>query len=325
MHKARSTSTRIRLGMLYGVLAVAAAAMVIHGLVNGPPAWAMGGALGLIVVLATAPIAMLLPGLGARGGGSRGMSAQMERAEQCLARIQEHSMLSDNAKRVLFRDREVQMLRDAIEDDIARGDYNAAITLCDEMANLFGYREEAEAFRSTIVQVRQEQYEHQVHAAIEKLEADLSQRNWSGVHQQAARIRRLYPDSHLVTGLDQRIHQAREEHKNELETQFLQEAQRGDVEAAMALLKQLDLYLGREEAGRLTQVAQQVIVRHRDNLGAQFRMAVNEHRWAEAAQLGEKIVSEFPNSKMADEVRSMIDVLRSRAGREVVVEEGLGA
>jgi hypothetical protein len=232
-----------------------------------------------------------------------------------VERIHEHSMLSDNAKRVLFREREMQLLRSAIEDDIARGDYNAAITLCEEMANLFGYREEAEAFRSRITQARQEQYEFEVQAAVDQFELSLGERNWASVHQQASRIRRLYPDSHIVDELDQRIQVARLEHKSELESRFLDAARREDVETAMGLLKQLDLYLGRDEAGRLTEVAEGVIMQHRENLGAAFRIAVNDHRWSEAAQLGATIIAEFPNTQMATEVRSMIEVLRTRAGQ----------
>ena len=70
---------------------------------------------------------------------------------------------------------------------------------------------------------------------------------------------------------------------------------------------------GVDHRERLAEVAQGVIVRHRENLGVQFKLAVNDHRWAEAARLGDTIISEFPNTQMAAEVRSMIDVLRTRA------------
>ena len=56
-----------------------------------------------------------------------------------------------------------------------------------------------------------------------------------------------------------------------------------------------------------------MVVRHRENLGVQFKLAVNDRRWAEAAGIGDVIIDEFPNTKMADEVRSMIDLLRTRA------------
>ncbi len=309
-----SSRPRFYIGLLYVILAVACGTMLVLGLQANSLAGKLGGAIGLIVVVTTAPLALLLAGLLAplREVGPIGRQ---------IGRIHEHSMLSDNAKRVLFRDREMQLLRSAIEDDIARGDYNAAITLCDEMANLFGYREEAEAFRSRITQARREQYELEVQAAVDQFEVSLGERNWAAVHQQAARIRRLYPESHLVGELDRRIQVARHEHKGELESRFLEAARREDVEMAMDLLKQLDLYLSREEAGRLTEAAEGVIVRHRDNLGAAFRIAVNEHRWSEAAQLGETIIAEFPNTQMAAEVRSLLEVLRSRAGQAAVTSE----
>ena len=81
----------------------------------------------------------------------------------------------------------------------------------------------------------------------------------------------------------------------------------------MRLLKELDHYLTQEEAARLEEVAHGVISKHRENLGVQFKLAVNDHRWAEAARTGEAIIQEFPNSKMAEEVRGMIDLLRTRA------------
>ncbi len=311
---------RMWMSLAYGLLAVVAAGVLLVGTSNNDTAWSVAGFLGLLIVAATAPVAFLLANLSTRPLGS---SAQGDDGVgRLLAQIHEHTMLSDNAKRVLFRDRELGLLRGAIEDDITRGDYNAAITLCDEMANLFGHREEAEAFRAQIAQVRQEHYEAQVQAAGEQFQTHLAERNWSAVHQEAARIRRLFPDTHLADDLDRRIAQARQEHKQELERQFLEASGRDDVEAAMALLKRLDLYLSHEEAGRLTEVAQGVIVRHRENLGAQFRLAVNEHRWDQAAGLGETIVAEFPNSKMATEVRSMIDQLRTRASRAAVTAQG---
>jgi hypothetical protein len=306
-----ASRSRFIICVVYVVLAVACVVTLVLGLQANSQAGKLGGIIGLIVVAATAPVALLLAELYGKLREVTPIGRQVER-------IHEHSMLSDNAKRVLFREREVQMLRSAIEDDIARGDYNAAITLCEEMANLFGYREEAEAFRSRITQARREQYEFEVQAAADQFELSLGERNWAAVHQQAARIRRLYPESHIVEELDQRIQMARHEHKSELESRFLDAARREDVETAMDLLKQLDLYLGREEAGRLTEVAEGVIMRHRENLGAAFRIAVNDHRWSEAAHLGETIIGEFPNTQMAAEVRSMIDVLRTRAGQTAV-------
>ena len=302
----RNISPLVVISLLYVIPTAMAGVMVFFGISNNEMALTVGGGVGLVFVAAAAPLAILLAGAGGRFRDE----ATIRRLLQAL---HENSMLSDNAKRVLFRDRELQLLRNAIEDDIARGNHNAAITLCDEMSALFGQRQEAETFRSRIAQARTQQYELEVQAALDQFDASLEECNWAAVHQQASRIRRLYPDSHLVSGLDQRIEESRNQHKTDLEARFLEAADLDDPEAAMRLLKQLDRYLSHDEAHRLAGVAQEVIHRHRDSLGKRFREAVSGHQWSEATQLGEAIVAEFPNTQMANEVRPMIEVLRSRS------------
>ncbi len=296
---------------IYCLLVISAAAAITMGIMFEDAALlTAAGVLGLLVTGSSLPIAINLnfnrPSISAT-------TPAASQTDDLLGRILDNSMLSDNAKRVLFRERELELLRRSIEEDISKGAYDAAITLCEDMANQFGYREEAEAFRTRIDQVRDEQYEAHVDTALNRLDALLAERNWSAAHNEAARIRRLYPDSHLIEDLDVRIMHARDEHRNELEARFLQLAQSDNVEEAMRTLKELDRYLTREEAERLAEVAQGVIVKHRDNLGVQFKIAVNEHRWAEASLLGKTIIDEFPNTQMAVEVSSMIEVLRTRA------------
>lgn len=303
---------------VYGVLFVMAVALAVAGAVLGSAVLAGLGVLAFTVVGASAPIAFHL-----RAGAERrsqGGGADAENLRDLLERILENSMLSDNARRVLFRERELRLLRDAIEADIAAGKYSAALTLCTEMAEAFGYRNEAEAFRGRIEQARQARYEQEARAAIERLDELLGRRDWAMVHREAARIRRLYGDSHLVEDLEQRIVQTREQHKRELEARFLDAARGDDVGAAMALLKELDRYLDRAEAERLSEVAGGIVARHRSDLGAKFKLAVSDRQWADAARVGAVIVEEFPNSKMAEEVRSMIDVLRTRATQAALAE-----
>jgi len=309
---------RSLIGAVHGVALVAAFGMVAGGSLTGDWITIGIGLIAAVIAGCSVPIAFALRDMADREGAGGGPTSGELR--DLLYELHEHSMLSDSAKRVLFREREMGLLRAAIEQDIAEGKYNVALTLCDEMADVFGHRNEAEAFRGQIMQARQERYDLEVQTALEHFDELLGQRDWALVHQEAARIRRLYSDSHLVQNLDQHILQARAEHKNELEGRFLQAAQRDDVEAAMALLKELDRYLEPPEAERLAEVAQGVVVKHRDNLGVQFKLAVNDRRWAEAARIGETIIAEFPNTKMADEVRSMIDLLRTRATQAALVE-----
>ncbi|MBL7154782.1 MAG: hypothetical protein ISS79_13790, partial [Phycisphaerae bacterium] len=46
------------------------------------------------------------------------------------------------------------------------------------------------------------------------------------------------------------------------------------------------------------------------NLGEQFSLLVTEKQWNSALDIGQEIVEDFPNSKMAEEIRAKMDVLR---------------
>lgn len=311
--------------VVVAVAGAAAIAIATRSTVDGSaPAWwsgpvTTGGVVTIAVALALLPVTLILFGI-LRRVSSRGGSPDMN--VDLLAQINEHTMLSDKAKRLIYRPKELQLLRSAIEDDIARGDYDAALTLCNEMAEGFGFREEAEAFRQSIEATRREQFESQVRMAMEVFEQRLAHADWRGAHAEAARIRRLFPEAPVIAELDRRIATARAEQKALLERQFLEAAQHEDVESAMALLRQLDLYLTREEAAQFTEVAQGVVSKHRENLGVQFKLAVADRSWAEAVRVGDEIVREFPNSKMANEVRSMLDLLRTRASQAAVTAAG---
>ena len=50
-----------------------------------------------------------------------------------------------------------------------------------------------------------------------------------------------------------------------------------------------------------------------NSLGAYFTTAVKEQRVPDAIRLGETIAKEFPNTRMAQEARDIIDTLKKRA------------
>lgn len=235
-----------------------------------------------------------------------------------LRQIHEHTMLSEGSKRLLYRTKELDLLRHAIEEDIARGDYDAALTMCTTMAEEFGFRSEAEAFRETIESMRREHYEKSLQESMATLEAAIAEHDWAAARQEAARVRRLFPEAGIVEELDARIEAARESHKAAMIERFVAAAEHGEDETAMRLLRELDRYLTREDATRLHDTAQGVVGRHRENLSVQFNIAVRDRNWAEAVRVGNDIVREFPNSKMAEEVRSMIEVLQTRATHAAV-------
>ncbi len=143
----------------------------------------------------------------------------------------------------------------------------------------------------------------------------IQRRRWDVAYAEAGRVTRLFPDSPRVEGLRTRVDQARLSYRSDLERRFLLAAQASRAEEAMELLRELDGYLTAAEAAPYQELARGVIGKARDNLGAQFKLAVQDKHWRHAADLGEQIIQHFPNSRMAEEIRGMIDGIRSRASR----------
>jgi len=48
------------------------------------------------------------------------------------------------------------------------------------------------------------------------------------------------------------------------------------------------------------------------DLGVQFKLLLQDHQWQEAIDVGEQIVRDFPNTRMAQEVREVMDTLKQR-------------
>ena len=88
---------------------------------------------------------------------------------------------------------------------------------------------------------------------------------------------------------------------------------RHDVDGSIEILKQLDTYLTPKEAEGMQETARHIFREKLNTLGKQFATAVQEHRWAEAIRVGDAIVRDFPNTRIAQEVREKMDVLRKRA------------
>lgn len=259
------------------------------------------------VALALAPIAMLL---------SRRHAIERRdtlRLIEMLQDIHENSALSDSSKRMLYRDRELDLLRMLTEQDIAAGEFNSAMHLVSEMASQFGLLEESEAFRTRIEEARRADVERQIKAGMEQLNRYLSADDWHGALLVATRLKRLYPDAPSVQDLENHVITVRRRHAAGL-AHSLDDARSEDrIEDAMRLLKELDRHVDNEEARRLAPVAKAVVTKHREELADRFRSAVEKHNWLEALRIGEEISSEYPNTRMAEEVSGLLEELRNRA------------
>lgn len=317
--RAPMTTTSLLRGLILATFIGAAgisAGLVRHGMRDqANAAYLLAGLVGIVVTLASAP-SLVLAWMRLTKIARSGLTAtDLAQLGQAIDRVSEQAALSDDARRVLNRKRERELLRRAIEEDMAAGDWDAAMILVRELADRFGYRSDAEEFRGRINTARAETLDRNVTDAISLLDGLIIQRRWDEAYNEAGRVARLYPDSTRVEGLRARVDQARLSYRADLERRFLLAAQANRAEEALELLRELDGYLTTSEAAPYQELARGVIGKARDNLGAQFKLAVQDKRWRQAAGLGEQIIEHFPNSRMAEEIRGMIDGIRTRASR----------
>ncbi|MBI1370896.1 MAG: hypothetical protein GC162_19860 [Planctomycetes bacterium] len=308
-----SKSRDVWLTILFTLLLLAGLALLLLGVYEAVTAKqfvTMG--LGLLCVVVPAS----LFALSGRDSGNADLLAHVMEQNRLLRAINDRMLISDQAKRIAFRQKDRDALREAIIEDLRLEDYDAAMALVNEMADTYGYREEAEQFRQQILDVQAKKREVMIQKAIAKIDEICERRDWDLARHEVGRLQRMYPDFQSILELPNRVEKARNKHKLELEREFLEAAERDDNDRAMELLKELDRYLTPEEAAPFLETARGVVGKKRQNLGVRFKMAVQDRDWIDGVVVGEQIIKEFPNSMMAKEVREMLDTLRQRAASQ---------
>lgn len=246
----------------------------------------------------------------------RQMAPVLERLEQIsvlLNAITEQQLISERAKAIAFRDHERDALRRAIREEMARKDWDAALALANEMERAFGYQQEADQLRAEIQTHRDGEMRRLVSEAMANIERFCGNEQWTFAMREAERVMRLFPGDELARGLAQHVELRRQAHKGKLIDQWNRAVASHDIDGSIEVLKKLDLYLTPQEAQAFQDTARQVFKDKLSQLGQQFTQAVREHRWHDSVRLGQTIMTEFPNSRMAQEVREKIDLLRERA------------
>lgn len=230
-----------------------------------------------------------------------------------LNMVSEQQLISDRAKQMAYREKDRDALRRAIQEEISRGDYEAALSLVGEMDKTFGYRMEAEQFREDIESRRVDSVRKQVNEAIIQVDRLTRSERWAEAMREAGRLGRLYPELPAVQNLPQEIETRRQTHKKRLLDNWNDAVMRKDIDGSIEILKQLDLYLTPQEAESLQDSARNIFKEKLVILRQQFATAAQDKRWADAIHIGELIIRDFPNTKLAEEVREMTPVLQQRA------------
>ena len=238
---------------------------------------------------------------------------QAQRTIELLQSINEKLSISETARQIIYREQDLKTLHKTIREDIDKGEYDAALALVDTIDETYGFREQAETYRNEIRAARDQSMQRKVDEQFARLDDLIKANRWEDAKRHAGKIERLYGDTARGRTASRYCADARDKFKLQLEREFLESTQRGDTERAMELLNQLDQHLSEEEAAPFQEAARGVFGQKRHNLAFQFKLAILDKEWTTACNVGEEIMSSFPNTKMAKEVNQVIDVLRARA------------
>ena len=244
----------------------------------------------------------------------RKILAGQTQTEAILTQISENLLLSDSIKSVAFREKDRIVLEEAIQQDMRQERWDTAAALVDELARRFGCRQEAERLRGDMTRYQRATIDEKIDATIKHIESLWLIHHYDEGQQEVDALMRLYPQSQKVQALTGQTEQRRQTHKKELLARWDKAVQNDDVDQGVELLKLLDNYLTPTEAAALQESARGVFRARLHNMGVQFSLFVTEKKWSQALKVGKTIMEEFPNSRMAEEVRSKLNILQQRAG-----------
>jgi len=234
----------------------------------------------------------------------------MEKIHAGLTQINHSTRVSETAKAIVFRDADRQSLREAVFEKLQQQDFDAAQQIIDEIAKRPEYQELVEQLRAQVEKyhtANDQERTNQVIAHIEKLLDDCQ---WARASAQIEGLIKAYPDCEQAKAMRQVLLDKKQERKKILLAAWDDAVRCQETDRSLEILKELDLYLSPNEGLALQEAARDAFRTKLHNLGVQFSIAVTEKQWAGALGIGQQIVKDFPNSRMSEEIRGKLDVLR---------------
>lgn len=230
-----------------------------------------------------------------------------------LKKMADLAPLSDQAKAMIYRERELEAAQEVVNACLVQQHYEQAEKVIDRLEQQFGYKVEADRLRAGVRVNRDATIEGRVSDAIARVEPIIAGKNWERAMREAQRLLEAFGEHEKVRQLPTRIAEARAEEKRQLLGRYEEAVKRNDIDQSIELLQELDRYLTPQEAAALQESARGVFRAKLNSLGVQFALAVDAKRWDLAVATGEQIMNGYPNSRMAMEVRQKLDQLKQLA------------
>jgi ABC-type multidrug transport system fused ATPase/permease subunit len=237
----------------------------------------------------------------------------LSRQNNLLVRISQASHLSDTAKEIVFRDSEQMELGEAALTKLHQHDFDEAESMINTMSEYPKYKELASRLKRMAEKYRNATEEGRVNQIIAHIEGLFDQKLWIQAAAQIENLLKTFSYSDKAKAMPSRLRERKDRQKRELLADWDLAVREKNTDRGLEILKELDLYLSPNEALALRESASTVFKSKLHNLGVEFSVSVAEKNWKKALETGRDIVQNFPNSRMAAEIRSKLDILSERA------------
>ena len=236
----------------------------------------------------------------------------LKNIQSALTEINQITHLSEAAKAIIMRDSDQQSLREAVLDKIKQQDFETADEIIEAIALRTGYKELADELRAEMDKHRGGTDQERMKQAIAAVEKLIENHEWIKASAQIEKLIKAHPNSEEAKALRIKLIDKKEERKKILLNAWDDAVNRRATDRSLEILKELDLYLTPQEAVTLREAASDVFKDKLHNLGIQFSLAVSGEQWDKAIQVGQKIIHDFPNSRMSEEIREKMNVLKQK-------------
>ena len=241
---------------------------------------------------------------------------ELEKLRQAVNQVNMSAHVSETAKTIAFRDNDMQTLRDAVFDKLQQKDFDSAYEIIDDIAHKTGYKKLANQLHVQADKYRDANDADRMNQMIGHIEKHLDDHQWAKASIQIELLVKEYPTSDKALAMRQRLLEKKEERKKVLLNAWDDAVKRQATDRSIEILRELDQYLTPNEGLALQEGARDVFRNKLHNLGVQFALAVSGKQWTKAVDTGEEIIRDFPNSRMAEEIREKLEALRTNAGQQ---------
>ena len=238
------------------------------------------------------------------------VTSALEKISTNLAQISHSTRVSEAAKAIVFRDADRQSLKQAVFVKLQQRDFEAVYELIDEITQHSEYKDLGMELRLQADQFRDATDIERLNQGIVAIDKLLDECQWVRAGEQIEALIESYPDNDKALSMRHKLLERKNERKKILLAAWDDAVQQQETDRSLEILKELDMYLTPNEGLALQEAAKDIFKTKLHNMGVRFSLAVTEKRGIEALDVGEEIMNDFPNSKMAEEIREKLSVLR---------------